>query len=158
MTCVDGVCTNEACAWSPMYCALITPEDLCDGARYVRYDAEYEMWVCVVDCERGYRLHLSTDAGGPYYPIVDWFGHGEDHCELLDPGFHIADEGDITSGGCSECFCTDWMRFGGWPVWERGYFGGSFRLEERCDLVDDACYLGCNVDISAEPGATLFCD
>jgi hypothetical protein len=46
---------------------------------------------------------LSFD-GTEYFPAVDTSGQGEDHCELIEPGWApLTDDQDITSGGCTGC-------------------------------------------------------
>jgi hypothetical protein len=104
------------------------------------------------------RLYLSTDISGPYYPAADRGGHGQDLCEFFDPAFRILVSGDITSGGCSECFCDDRIYSVDVPVWYRYDFGDLFEYASVAIWCDDSCYLGCAVDITTEPGATLFCE
>jgi hypothetical protein len=81
------------------------PDDAasCSGAQYVRFVPEQGLWLGLVSCGNGSaRFYLSGSESGPFYQATDTAGHGQDHCELVRPGFVLPNEDDITTG-CSEC-------------------------------------------------------
>ena len=75
------------------------------GTPFTRYDITQGLYVGVIRCGGGSmsRVYLSFD-GFDYYPATDLSGRGEDHCELIEPGWTpLSDDSSITSGGCSGC-------------------------------------------------------
>lgn len=115
---------RDAC-WSP---ATIPVDAGCAVAgAYKRFDAAQGLWVGVVECSspRGVRLFLSDPAEGDWRPATDGAGHGQDHCELVDPAFRIVNEDDITSGGCASCTAGG-LVFSRGPVYARDRFGECF--------------------------------
>ncbi|WP_050430751.1 hypothetical protein [Chondromyces crocatus] len=106
----------------------------CDGARYVSYNATYQKYVGVVLCaEDRYKLYLGESEGGVFYQIGDYAGHGQDHCELVNPTFTLPDEDDIQSGGCVDCATSADSSWYANPVgtqgYSRGVFGEGFTFE-----------------------------
>lgn len=71
----------------------------CSGGRYVRYNTEYALWVGAILCGTNsrYKLYLSDASDHDFLQIADYGGHGQDHCELVNPEFSIATDDDITS-------------------------------------------------------------
>lgn len=99
----------------------------CAGTQLVHFDATQGLWVGLVHCGgTAFRLYLSAAEAGPYLPALDLAGHGQDHCELIDPGFTIPNEDDITSGGCSACATSTNLPLEGVAGWARATFGTAF--------------------------------
>jgi hypothetical protein len=99
----------------------------CSGAQVVRFDATQGLWVGLVHCGgTAMRVYLSAAEAGPYLPALDVAGHGQDHCELIDPAFTIPNEDDITSGGCSGCATSTNLPLEGVSGWYRAFFGEAF--------------------------------
>lgn len=69
---------------------------------------------------------MSERRDDAFLDIADFAGHGQDHCELVDPAFTIPDEDDITSGGCTSCSVGDLIDLEGPPVYARARFGEPF--------------------------------
>ncbi len=125
-------------AWEKLAFSGTTPTTSCTGERYVRFHPRYELWVGAILCgsPTQYKLLLSTSKTGVYLAIGDDGGHGQDHCELVNPAFTIPVDDDIQSG-CPTCaegpsltgdpgFGSGWTRshfgecFTAMPVWESG--------------------------------------
>ncbi|HMJ16091.1 MAG TPA: hypothetical protein VK524_31965 [Polyangiaceae bacterium] len=132
----------------------------CNGARYVRYDQNHDKYVGVILCSSShYKIYLGESLTDAFYQIGDYAGHGQDHCELLDPDFRIPNEDAMKSGGCSECATSadrDWYEN---PVGTRGYsratFAEQFRFEPvwpQFNLYTVEWY-ACGVTFSAEGAA-----
>jgi hypothetical protein len=99
----------------------------CTGERYVRFDKRYGKWVGAVLCDaRSYKLYMSESPEETFLEIADYAGHGQDHCELVNPEFTIPNEDDIKSGGCTACSVSDLIDINGAPVYARGVFGQPF--------------------------------
>jgi hypothetical protein len=114
--------------WAP---ATIPVDAGCAAAgAYKRFDPAQGLWVGVVECSSptGFRIFLSDPAFGDWRPATDGAGHGQDHCELVDPAFRIPDEDDITSGGCASCTAGG-LVFSRGPVYARHRFGECFTEE-----------------------------
>ena len=119
--------------WSSS-CFQTFDEPPCDGARYVSFNATYQKYVGVVLCAADrYKLYLGESEDGVFYQIGDYAGHGQDHCELVNPSFTIPDEDDITSGGCSGCATSADTSWYSNPIGTQGYsranFGDGFEFE-----------------------------
>ena len=119
----------------------------CTGARFVRYDDHYGLWVGAILCgsaER-YKLYMSDDRNQPFLQIADFAGHGQDHCELVNPAFTIPNEDDITSGGCTACSVGNLVDVIGVPVYARAKFGEPFQRvtsREWADLTTNSYACG----------------
>ena len=104
VSCSSGEFTCDS--WTPSAFDYPLDDSACPaGVPFTRYDQAQGLWVGVIRCGGGSmsRLYLSFD-GAQYYPALDAVGSGEDHCELLEPGWaQLPNEQDITSGGCSGC-------------------------------------------------------
>jgi len=121
--------------WEAFEFSVLDDGTMCDGARYVRYDETYGLYVGARLCSSTrYKLYLSAEREGTYLQIGDWAGHGQDHCELVNESFSIPNEDDITSG-CPSCdlgpFAFDAVNN---PVGSRGYVRGNFG--EDFELLD----------------------
>lgn len=106
------------------------PASACQGTHYVGYSKGYGKWVGAALCgtdSTAYKLFLSTSPYGPFYEITDTAGHGQDHCELVNPSFTLPNEDDITSGGCTTCADTGFDNAtAGRTVFWRSLFGQPF--------------------------------
>ena len=111
-----------------------TVQTPCTGPRYIRYLPAYDEWVGVSLCSPlRYKLFLGVTPSSVFYEIGDYAGHGQDHCELVNPGFRIPDEDDITSGGCASCSIDSAHVFDppvGSSGWARSRFGEPFTFVE----------------------------
>jgi hypothetical protein len=106
-------------------------EIACDGPQFRRFDAGQGLWVGLVSCAQGgARFYLSEDEDGRYLPATDWAGHGQDFCELVDPGFTLGNEDDINSGSCSTCSTSVNVPLEGIEVYTRGVLGEQFERSE----------------------------
>ena len=119
--------------WSST-CFQTFDEPSCDGARYVSFNDAYQKYVGVILCAADrYKLYLGESADGVFYQIGDYAGHGQDHCELVNPSFTIPNEDDITSGGCSGCATSADSSWYSNPIGTQGYsranFGDAFEFE-----------------------------
>lgn len=114
--------------WQPR--AFDTTSDTANGCssgpRYVRFNVKYNVWVGAASCTPStYKLFMSLTREGPYSHIGDEIGGGEDHCELVDPTFRLADDGDITTSSCPTCELGSWQDVGG-PMFKRAKLGDPF--------------------------------
>lgn len=101
----------------------------CTGARYIRHDDHYNVWVGAILCgsSRSYKLYMSDSRDTSFLQIADYAGHGQDHCELVNPAFTIPDEDDIQSGGCTDCSVGQLIDPIDVPVYARAKFGEPFQ-------------------------------
>ena len=124
--------------WEPaMFTA--TGTNHCFGPRYVGFSLKYQLWIGAELCNTTgteYKLFLSPVKDGVYHEIADFAGHGQDHCELVNPAFTIPNEDDITSGGCTTCMVFGLFDVIGDPVFARANFGQPFVLAPSRDWAD----------------------
>jgi hypothetical protein len=108
------------------FSTLSTPA--CTGDRFIRHDDRYGIWVGAILCgsSTSYKLYMSATRDDPFLEIADYAGHGQDHCELVNPAFTLPDEDDIRSGGCTGCALGDLVDPIGVPVYARATFGQPF--------------------------------
>ena len=104
----DGGPPSDSFAWQALELEIDNPKQVysaCAGGKtYVRPAQSYNVWVGVELCgSTRYKIYLSFSQTGPYHEIADLAGHGQDHCELVNPRFTIANEDQITSGQCKTC-------------------------------------------------------
>lgn len=100
----------------------------CDGERWVTYSQTYRKWVGAILCSPDrYKLVMNDAKDGPYLELTDFAGHGQDHCELVNPTFTISNEDDITSG-CPDCLIGSNFVANGPQGYTRGYFGEAFQV------------------------------
>jgi cysteine-rich repeat protein len=129
----------------------------CTGARFVRYDENYNAYVGVSLCSaEQYKIFMSDSLDGTFHQLGDWAGGGQDHCELLNPNFTIPNEDDITSG-CSECSISDFQMWDNAPLgttgYVRGYFGEPFELTTNWEgSMHTAEWYQCGVSFDADCG------
>ena len=90
--------------WTPNYFTTLETA-ICLGERYSYYNSKYNLWVGAILCGSAsrYKLYRSERSTSQFLQIADYSGHGQDHCELVNPEFRLPDGDDITSGGCTEC-------------------------------------------------------
>lgn len=145
--CLGGDAEDPDARWQPQDFRPVGVAS-CFGPSYVKFDARYELWIGAIECVDGYRLYGAADREGTYYELTDTAGHGQDHCELVNPDFTIPNEDDITSGGCSECSIGDLLDPSGLPVYSRANFGEPFQLVTASFWGElNATYLNCGVRI-----------
>jgi hypothetical protein len=130
-------------------------EQSCDGPGFVRWSSEQNLWVGVVSCGNGaVRLYLSESEQGPFLPALDTAGHGQDHCELLVPGFTLGNEDDIASGSCSSCSTGANVALEGVPGYARSQLGEPFvYVPETSAWSYQTSRLSCGCSLG-EPSAT----
>jgi hypothetical protein len=106
----------------------------CTGEHYVQFNAQYKKWVGAVLCKADeYKLYLSEAKAGPYYPIADSGGHGQDHCELVNPKMRMTNSDTIDASTCAGCDAVShasWGWPGDVPVYVRANFGEPFVREQ----------------------------
>jgi hypothetical protein len=122
----------------------------CSGERYSRFNSKYNLWVGAIQCGSAsrYKLYLSEEADSPFLEIADYAGHGQDHCELINPDFRLPDPDLITSGGCTECALGSPIDIQDVDVYARAGYGESFTLVSStiwADLTTD--WYQCGVTI-----------
>jgi hypothetical protein len=127
-------CTADPSTWSPVDFDRDDQTSGCKGgARYVKYSSEYGLWIGAELCSAdSYKLYLSDRRDGRYAPIADGGGHGQDHCELVNPTFTLPNDDEITSGTCKNCSVTPydpWSWPGAVPVYVRYKVGDPFTRE-----------------------------
>jgi hypothetical protein len=100
----------------------------CFGDQYVAYLEGHQLYLGVQLCgaPTTYRLYLSANENGMFLPATDTAGHGQDHCELLNPSFTAPNEDDITSGGCASCTISQNLPIEYQPAFHRGYADECF--------------------------------
>jgi hypothetical protein len=138
-------------------------EQSCEGPQYIRFSEEQQLWVGVVDCGDGsVRLYLAESAEGPFLPALDGAGHGQDHCELIAPGFYLTDEDDINSGSCTECSTGPNLPIQGAQGYARHVLGETFEfVAETPEWNLQTSRLSCGCSVSGEspvdPDPTSAC-
>lgn len=81
-----------------------TCQSPCSGATHVLYSPKVNKWVQVVLCSpQRYDIFVGEQQSGPFYKVGDTAGHGQDHCELVNPSFTLSHEDMVDSGNCPTC-------------------------------------------------------
>lgn len=140
------------CGFAPASFAVPRDEESCDGPAFVRFDGDYELFVGVVTCESNdvVRVYLSNDEDGPFLPATDTAGHGQDHCELVNPEFTIGNEDSIGSGSCPQCSTGRNLPLEGVATFTRSVFGEPFSfMPETGEWSWQTSRLGCGVDVTS---------
>jgi hypothetical protein len=121
-----GECHPDGSWERANFATLSTPA--CTGDRFLRHDDHYGAWIGAILCGAStrYKLYMSTTLNDPFLEIADFAGHGQDHCELVNPAFTIPNEDDIQSGGCTDCSLGQLVDIIGVPVYARAKFGEAF--------------------------------
>jgi hypothetical protein len=146
---VIAKCTPPANTWERAAFSTLTPAS-CSGARFVRFDAHYNLWVGAILCGAAnrYKLYLGPARDQMFLEIADYAGHGQDHCELVNPAFTLPNEDDITSGGCATCTLGPLVDIIGVPVYARARFGEPFQRASSTFWADlTTTYYSCGVAI-----------
>lgn len=150
--------------WTPR--AFDAPADSlqCAGDKFIRFDAEYGLWIGVQTCTDGgeYRIYLASQESGPYLHALDWAGHGQDHCELVSAAFTLPNEDDITSGGCATCATSYNLSVPGVAAYHRGNLGTAWEHTATSATSDMTSRLRCGVsfdtcDEAPPPSQTFAC-
>jgi cysteine-rich repeat protein len=127
----SSFCTLEGAGydWQPFNFHFGPTQTPCIGARYVRFSAEYGRYVGLSLCSpERYKIYLGDSLQGTFYQLGDYAGHGQDHCELVNPAFTIPNEDDVTSG-CPSCAVGDMTNPVGTKGYSRAVFGEAFSFE-----------------------------
>ncbi len=135
--------------WEPHDFETVTPAS-CTGPRFVRRHEGYGLWIGAIQCGAPdrYKLYMGASRTEPFLEIADFAGHGQDHCELVNPQFKIPDEDDITSGGCADCEVGELVDVDGVPVYARARFGEPFqRVQARYWADLTTTFYSCGVTI-----------
>ena len=92
---------------------------------------------------------MSQSRNDKFLEIADFAGHGQDHCELVNPAFKIPNEDDITSGGCTRCSVGALVDIQNVPVYARANFGQQFqRVTSRFWADLTTTFYSCGVSLS----------
>ncbi|MFO0674868.1 MAG: hypothetical protein U0235_35500 [Polyangiaceae bacterium] len=124
----------------------------CDGAvSYVDQTAKYGLWVKVVRCKSPgrYDLYLGPTASGPFSKIGDDNLSGQDHCELVNPAFTMADDatmsvGQVEYGGAVYQYPAAY----GVSLYHRAHIGEPFKYAADATTEKNAmtsCWYECGV-------------
>jgi hypothetical protein len=104
----------------------------CSGAKYVRSTTYKGLFVAAIHCSNEpkskVKLLLAASAAGPYREIGDENGHGQDHCELMNPSITLPNSDDINSGNCQTCDIGGAPQVAGSPFYVRANLGNDFVL------------------------------
>ncbi len=128
----------------------------CGGSTRVMHNAKYGKWIKVVRCSpQRYDLLMGSTKAGPFYKIGDGGGHGQDHCELVNPSFTITNDDTITSGSCKSCKVKGvgnvqgLSGLKGSSVYHRSSFGKPFKLTPVSATVGihTSCWYECGVSL-----------
>jgi hypothetical protein len=121
----------------------------CFGQNFVKFVPAYQKWVGARLCSSDrYKLFLADTREGAFIELADTAGHGQDHCELINPSFLITSEDDIQSGGCRTCDIGPNGSVEGQPVFARARFGQNFQLASSASAgTRSAEWIECGVSI-----------
>ncbi|HEU4404832.1 MAG TPA: hypothetical protein VFS43_06030 [Polyangiaceae bacterium] len=126
-----GSCEFGGFSWEAKPFALYPDEEACLGDQWVRFDAGLGLWVGLTTCSSDEtRIYLAASPEGPFLAAADTAGHGQDHCELVNAGFTLGHEDDITSGGCTDCSTGPNLPLEGLPAYARAVLGEPFSFVE----------------------------
>lgn len=99
-----------------------------------------------------YKLYMSSSEKGTYYQIADYSGHGQDHCELVNPTFSLSNDDDITSGGCLTCALGNLVDVQNEQVFVRSRLGEAFSSVTSRFWADlTTSWYSCGVPIEEAP-------
>jgi hypothetical protein len=120
-----GACVSDL---TPSAFEFPTDEASCAGPQYTRFVPEQGLWLGLVSCGDGsMRFYLAASDQGPFFQATDWAGNGQDHCELVRPGFVLPNEDEITTG-CAECSTGTNFPLEYQPAYARGNVGELFEF------------------------------
>jgi hypothetical protein len=144
-----GSC-DPAAGWVALGFAFPTDAVACGGEQAVRFDATQGLYVGLVSCGDGFvRMYLSDNIEGPFLPALDLAGHGQDHCELIKPGFSLPNEDDIQSGGCPGCATGVNLPLEGVAGYARAVLGEQFQPVNPTGAWSwQTSRIDCDVDLS----------
>lgn len=125
----------------------------CAGAEHILYNATYDKWIKIVLCTPSrYDLFMGEAESGPFYKIGDTAGHGQDHCELVNPAFTLSHEDGVNSGSCPTCAVQhagsvqDIPSLWGTQVYYRAVFGEPFTFAQALNpAIHTSCWYECGV-------------
>lgn len=129
----------------------IAMDPACTGPTYVAFNDKHRLHVAALQCGGAgkYKLLLASSLEGTYYEISDGGGHGQDHCELIKPGFRLPNDDEITSGGCTKCEVGAFGSVLGRPTFNRDCGGEAFTFLPNATSAGDLspAFYRCDVDI-----------
>jgi hypothetical protein len=125
----------------------------CAGTSHLLHNAKYNKWVKVVLCTPSrYDIFMGEQQSGPFYKVGDTAGHGQDHCELVNPSFTLTHEDNIDSGSCPTCkeksagsvAGIPWLW--GTPMYWRSALGQPFNFGlANKQSINTSCWYECGV-------------
>lgn len=101
----------------------------CSGRQLIQHNDRYGKYVGIVLCNDRdeFRIYMSSHEGGPFLPITDTAGHGQDHCELVNPNFALPNDDNIKSGDCPSCDTSRNLPLEYVDTWSRARLGNQFQ-------------------------------
>ena len=119
----------------------------CNGKQLVRFDNKYKLYVGLTFCNNSdkFRLYLSSNKNKGFFPATDTGGHGQDHCELVNPKFTLPNTDNINSGGCKSCATSRNLPLEYVSVWYRSRLGQSFKFVRSGEWAYQTSQLQCGV-------------
>jgi hypothetical protein len=126
----------------------------CSGTTRTFKNAKYNKWVKVVLCSsQRYDILMSESESGPFHKVGDSGGHGQDHCELVNPNFaDLRSDDDVTSGNCPSCAVqsagsvTNIPDIYGKKIYLRSRWGQPFELVDATAITTHtSCWYECGV-------------
>lgn len=102
----------------------------CDGKQLIQFNHKYNLFVGLTLCNDAdqFRVYISKLIEGPFRPVTDTGGHGQDHCELVNKDFKLPNTDDINSGGCTSCNTSRNLPLENVDTWARSNIGQEFKL------------------------------
>ena len=126
----------------------------CSGPTRTFKNAKYNKWVKVVLCSsQRYDILMAESESGPFHKVGDSGGHGQDHCELVNPNFaDLRSDDDVTSGNCPSCSVqsagsvTNIPDIYGKKIYLRSRWGQPFELVDATAITTHtSCWYECGV-------------
>jgi hypothetical protein len=117
----------------------------CNGKQLVQFNARYKSYVGLTLCNDRdeFRVYMAESNDGPYLPITDTAGHGQDHCELVNKNFILPNTDDIKSGNCSTCSTSENLPLENIDTWSRSELGSLFILVRSGTWANQTSRLQC---------------
>jgi hypothetical protein len=119
----------------------------CDGKQLLQYNHKYNVFVGLTLCHDAdqFRVYMSKSVKGPFLPVTDTAGHGQDHCELVNKDFKLPNSDNIKSGGCTVCNTSRNLPLEYVDTWARADIGHEFKLVRSGEWSYQTSRLQCGV-------------
>lgn len=126
----------------------------CNGKKVMLRNEKFNKWIQVVLCsQQRYDILMGETQSGPFYKVGDIGGHGQDHCELVNPQFaDLRSDDDVTSGNCPTCVVqsagsvTDLPDLFGKKIYKRSRWGEAFEFTDATTSgIHTSCWYECGV-------------